>query len=118
MNLKKQIIGIFKKKQEIKTEQKELTERIEKALYDTVGEKGITPRPITIPQITYTLNDIQIYLESHRTYGMELCDLLRFINELGVPYKNVCIDYGQWGKYESNRDIMLRIKLTEEATRK
>ena len=53
MNLKKQIMGIFNKKQEIKTEQKELTERIEKALYDTVGEKGFTPRPLTISHIDY-----------------------------------------------------------------
>lgn len=118
MNLKKQIIGIFKKKQELKTEQKELTERIEKALYDTVGEKGITPRPLTINRIDYSQEEIQIFLESHYLDGTNLCDILRFIDELNVPYENVWFGLYKCEVTSFEGNLLLLIKLTEEATRK
>lgn len=118
MNLKKQIMRIFKKKQEIKTEQKELTERIEKALYDTVGEKGFTPRPLTIRHIDYSQEEIQIFLESHYKEGTKLCDILRFIDEMNVPYENVWFGLYKCKVTSFEGNLLLRIKLTEEETRK
>lgn len=118
MNLKKQIMGIFKKKQEIKTEQKELTERIEKALYDTVGEKGFTPQLLTIHHIDYSQEEIQIFLEPHYKDGTKLCDILRFIDELNVPYENVWFGLYKCEVTSFEGNLFLLIKLTDKETRK